>query len=149
MSQYPKVKTFPYPSAGNAVRLTAVWPWAGNLIKVGSLGIIDGVEGAQQECLRIIWNYSAHRSWVAYGCPEADFRHREIEEKLGKCRDNNPVFVNCSGGPGTIALPAKLLTSTEELATVRFWCWKDLPRANGGYQYMLDVPVWEWNGKGY
>src|SRR5690349_15330105 len=37
----------PFPQAGDAVRLTGIWEWAGSMIKVGEFGIIGGRVGRQ------------------------------------------------------------------------------------------------------
>ena len=28
----------------------------------------------------------------------------------------------------------------------RFWRWRDMPRADGGIDYRLTVPLWSWDG---
>lgn len=112
-----------WPTGGIAVRLTGLWPWAGNLLDIGDIGIVDGYDDQPYCHLRIIWKFSAYR-------------------------DNH--LTSCSGGPGTIGLPAELLVPTQETMKVRFWKFKDaLPSANNSVVYWLDVPVWEWDGKGY
>ena len=130
-----------FPEAGDAVLLTDVWPWAGNMIKPGSYGIIGGLQGIRKDRLCVTWNYSAFRGYGMSGCPEHDYR---VAERLDKT-----VSVSCSGGPATIALPSGLLERTDEVTEVIFWAWKSFPRGDGGFNYKLDVPVWTWDGKGY
>ena len=134
-----------YPQAGDVVRLTGCWPWAGSLIKLGSLGVINGIVGARQKRLEVTWNFSAFRGFSMYGSPERDFR-----SDLGKyAPTDSTVFVSASGGPGTIALPAGLLKLTDEFVEIGCWCWRTMPRKDGGYYYKVKCRVWEWTGKGY
>ena len=136
------------PEGGQAVRLTAEWPWAGSLIKVGAIGVINGFVGYPAEGgLHICWDHSTFRGWGGYGCPEHDFRSPRLLEYYEQ--HPSAISVSSSGGPATIMLPPKLLRPTKEIVSVKFWCWKDFPKAGGGYHYVLDVPLWEWDGKGY
>ena len=139
--------TWLLPEAGDAVRLTAPWPWAGSLLKVGEIGIIGGRVGIPCEHLQITWHASAFRGWPMYGCPE--FPKERFSQALQDYLKEQPVYVSCSGGPGTIALPSRLLVPTQEIIPVRFWAWSERPQANGGFQYQLSVPVWLWDGQGY
>jgi hypothetical protein len=112
------------PLPGHAVRLTKDWFGA----KAGQIGIIGGIVGLAPADLQITFNPSA-------------FKRRQR-----KGREGLPCEVSCSGGPGTISTPASKLTPTGETVWVRFWDWKDLPRADGGEDYFEDVPLWEWDG---
>lgn len=135
-----------FPQAGDAVRLTGVWNWASEL-KVGEIGIINGSVGIPQEFLSVIWRYSAFRGYSSHGA--AHYVPERLSDYFRQMRAESLEFVSVSGGPGTIALPARLLKPTDELLVVNFWCWLDLPRANGGAYYTQAVPVWKWDGKGY
>lgn len=128
------------PNAGDAIRLTDKYSFA----KAGSVGIIGGVVGESQDELQVTWNYDAFRGYSCYGaehCPQPTPRG------IYELHPHPNEIVSCSGGPGTIALPAWLLKPTGETITVDFWCWHDLPRAHSGVSYRLDVPVWEWDGR--
>lgn len=62
----------------------------------------------------------------------------------GAFRDGD--YVSCSGGPGPLVPVAELEVSLETVE-LAFWRWKDRPRAGGGIEYRLEVPVWRWSGK--
>jgi hypothetical protein len=137
-----------YPQAGDAVKLTDTWDWAGDLIKVDKIGIINGLCGDLEAHLQVIWNYSAFRGFNAFGA--VNWEPDNIDSPyVQQARARSREFVSVSGGPGTIALPARLLVPTFETVPVRFWCWRELPKGDGGVDYTLDVPLWEWDGKGY
>ena len=113
------------PQAGDIVRM----PISKLGIKAGELGVINGLVGISLDMIEVTWNYSA-------------FRGKQVGDDIAKPDD--PVYVSCSGGPG-MYFNASELTPTNETHTVNFWKWKELPRANGGIHYKLDVPVWVWN----
>ena len=52
-------------------------------------------------------------------------------------------YVSTSGGPGHY-IKTKDLVKTSRVETKPFWCWKDMPRADGGRNYRAPVRVWEW-----
>jgi hypothetical protein len=131
-----------YPTGGDAVLLTAEWPWAGSSAKVGTFGIINRRNGGQYDDLQVTWNYSAFRGFSYRGAVACDLRKDNTSEGL---RDH----VSVSGGPGTICLPTRLLQPTDATTWVWFWCWRSIPQAQGSMQYQLEVPVWTWDGKGY
>lgn len=137
------------PLPGHAVRLTDEWPWARTILEVGKIGIINGIEGIPSDQLHICWNHSTFRGWGLYGAPECDARSPLIKTAMETGKLSSAIAVSSSGGPATIALPAHLLKPTDEIVTVQLWCWRDIPRANGGRSYIMSVPLWEWDGKGY
>lgn len=113
------------PMPGDAVRLTGGFMFA----KPGAIGIIGGIVGQFEEDLHICFAYSAFRGGPYGGAIGRD-------------------YVSCSGGPATIATPVEELVYTGETMPISFWRWKDAPRAGGGVHYTLEVPVWDWKGKG-
>jgi hypothetical protein len=139
----------PFPQAGDAVQLTGTWDWAGSLVRLGDIGIIGGRVGVKYDDLSVTWHPSSFRGWSSLGGDMIDLRSKyskDVDDQLPEpVRDH----VSCSGGPATIALPTKLLRPTEETTWVRYWCWHDMPRANSAVHYQLEVPVWNWDGKGY
>jgi hypothetical protein len=57
---------------------------------------------------------------------------------------SHPDHVSCSGGPCPALDPDTLsLVGTREQ---RFWDWKDVPRAGGGYDYTETVNLWAHHG---
>jgi hypothetical protein len=128
------------PQAGDAVRLTGKFSFA----DVGKIGIIGGLVGKAQDELQVTWNYNAFRGYSCYGaehCPQPTPRG------IVELHPHPDEFVSCSGGPGSIALPAWLLKPTTETLNARCWCWHDLPRAHSAVYYQVTVPVWEWDGQ--
>jgi hypothetical protein len=113
----------PYPMPGDAVRLTRDW----SFVKAGQIAIIGGVIGERRNEYLICFAYSAFRG------PNSKYSEDRTE------------FVSCSGGPAPY-IPTSVLRPTGQLHNVTFWRWIDLPRADGGQNYQLDVPLWEWDG---
>jgi len=113
------------PQAGDIVR--AINDTIG--IKAGELGVINGKVGSPLNIIEVTWNYSA-------------FRGKHIGDSMA--RPDDPIYVSCSGGPGAY-IEANELVSTNDTKIVNFWKWEDLPRADGGIHFELDVPVWDWN----
>lgn len=111
---------------GDVVELVGEW-FGGN---PGATGVIGGVIGEPEDMLHVVFNCSA-------------FRGKNSAWSKG------PEYVSCSGGPGTIALPAALLQPTGRTISRHFWRWKGLPCADGGEDYTLTVPLWTWDGQGY
>lgn len=115
---------------GDAVRLTREW----SIAKAGEIGIIGGRTDECQTDLHITFNASCFRGRSSGYAPAAE-----------------PEYVSCSGGPATISTPvSRLRAPGPGLAAFvrrRFWQWKDLPRGGGGFDYELDVPLWEWDGR--
>lgn len=107
-----------YPMVGDAVILTAEW----SLCRPGQIGIINGLVGRAPEELHITWNYSAYRS---------------------------DQEVSCSGGPGTLCLDyRRLIRRVCKTVDIRFWRWRNgFPEGGGGEDYMMAVPLWEWDGQ--
>lgn len=113
-----------FPQGGDAVRLTAPWRWG--MLEPGKIGIIDGEVGKDiTDFVRITFNFSCFRG-------------------KSSAYSNGPEFVSCSGGPATIATPVTDLKPTGETIEIIAWKWKGLPRAGGGENYRVEVPVWEW-----
>lgn len=61
--------------------------------------------------------------------------------------DREDTYASISGGP----CPAIERDSLIYLGTTTqlFWHWKDIPRANGGVDYLMEVGLWGWNGETY
>lgn len=85
-------------------------------VKFGSIAILDGAIGFAEDSYMAVFAASA-------------FRDARV--------------VSCSGGPAPY-VACDELQPTGEMITQLFWRWKDLPRANGGEQYLLEVPLWDW-----
>lgn len=86
----------------------------------GTMGCIDGCVGEARPEYLVIFN------------PYTPFRDDRI--------------VSTSGGPGYF-LKAKDLMPTLRVEKKRFWRWKCLPCADGGYDYSVPVRIWEWSKK--
>jgi hypothetical protein len=56
---------------------------------------------------------------------------------------DGPVCVSNSGGPCPI-IRVKDLRATGESIEHWFWRWRSSPQADGGLEYRVRVPVWEW-----
>ena len=109
-----------FPRGGDAVVLLSPWEWAGSLVNVGDIGIIDGlVRKSATEDVQITFRYSAF---------------------------NDGEVCQCSGGPGTISTPITELFRMPGLKKITFWRWKNgIPGAGRGCHYEKEVPVWGWN----
>lgn len=108
------------PLPGDAVRVAASWNWGAMWVKVGDIGVLDGVVGSPITS------------------------HTQITFKFSTFRDDN--VVSSSGGPGTIATPVEELTRTDDTTTISVWQWRDgFPQAHNGIRYPITVPVWEWH----
>jgi hypothetical protein len=108
------------PQPGDAVRLDTAWWGAAE----GSIAIIDGSH----------YDPSTDTALLVFGA--SAFRG-----PAGGRYDNRQEIVCCSGGPcPRIALSA--LQPTGNTRPVNFWRWRDMPRAGGGENYTLDVPLW-------
>ena len=116
--------TTPIAMPGDAVVYTGETTYE---IKHGEIGIIDGIPGCPEDTYIVTWHYSAFRGGRTGYTPE-------------------PQYVSVSGGPGYFIKPSDL-AATGRMQTINFWRWIDLPRADGGEHYNLDVPLWEWKGK--
>jgi hypothetical protein len=81
------------------------------------------------------------------GTAEPEFRANFAYSRFrgGTNGERTRGYVSCSGGPVPL-IKATELEPTDETAEIVFWCWKDLPRGNGGEDYSLSVPVWNWRG---
>lgn len=60
---------------------------------------------------------------------------------------DGPVIFFISGGPSPV-IPVKDLRATGESVEHRFWRWRSSPQADGGLDYRVRVPVWEWEPRG-
>ena len=116
------------PQAGHAVRLKTPWRWG--MLDAGEIGILDGMVGEDINDL----------ARITFGCRGQAFRGNG-----GGPTSKRPLYVSCSGGPGTIGTPVEELVWTGETVVFEFWRWQDYPRADGGVPYKLAVPVWEWS----
>lgn len=102
-----------------------VYPQAGDVVralngtfpKAGSLGVIGGNLNERQAAMFVCFAASAYR---------------------------DDRTVSCSGGPVPL-IKAEALVWTGEFVERAFWRWRDLPQADGGFHYTLQVPVWNWN----
>lgn len=109
------------PQGGDAVRLAAPWPWAGDMVKVGDIGVLQGPAGRDVDGGSIMFHHSTFR---------------------------DEGTVSSSGGPGTIWTEATALRPTDERVTLKVWKWKDgWARAHNGAGYEIEVPVWDWYPK--
>ena len=108
-----------FPRGGDAVVLLSPWKWAGSLVNVGDIGIIDGmVQENATEDVQITFRYSAF---------------------------NDGEVCSVSGGPGTISTPITELFRMPGQKEIVFWRWKHgIPGANRGCHYQKLVPVWGW-----
>lgn len=106
------------PKAGDAV-IVATDNYYG--AKKGAIGIIDGG-----------WWYGKEHAMVVFGA--STFR-------------SGTGAISCSGGPCPGVAVADL-KPTGKMQTVTCWRWAEprLPRAGGGEDYTIEVPLWEWNG---
>ncbi|MBB1153490.1 hypothetical protein [Amycolatopsis dendrobii] len=117
---YAEKKDRPMP--GDAVRLAAPWPWAGNMVSVGDIAVIGGMVGKYPDDghASITFNASTHRT---------------------------ETVVSCSGGPATIATDLSTLRPTGDRTQLTVWRFRGgwLARADSAKYYVVDVPVWEWS----
>lgn len=60
---------------------------------------------------------------------------------------DGPVIISISGGPSPI-IPVTDLRATGEAVEHRFWRWRSSPQGDGGLDYRVRVPVWEWTPRG-
>lgn len=116
------------PMPGDAVRIVN---HGFSISKIGSIGIIQGIVGRYPE------DHLAGICFAAYSL----FRGKS------SAYSTRPEYVSCSGGPATIATDLRTLTPTDESKTLTAWRWKSLPCANGGEQYQVTVPLWDWDPK--
>lgn len=108
-----------WPEPGDAVRLAAPWPWAGSLVDVGDVGVIEGGLGERPEHAGIC------------------FRH-------GTFRGHG--YVSSSGGPATIATELARLRPTGEDVLMDVWEWNERgPGMGNGRYYQVLVPLWDWH----
>lgn len=107
------------PQPGDAVVLTERWEWGG--MPVGCIGIIGGLRRT---------------------CP------LEVGITFHSNTFMDKSSVSCSGGPGTIGTPSRLLKKTGRTYPVLFWKWKDGISGEGRAEYYWqDAVLWEWDGK--
>lgn len=110
-----------------ACRLASPWGWAREL-PLGSIGIVDGAIGHPiEESCSITFGYRAHIG------PTGLWQARPL------------IWSSVSGGPGTIRTPITELTFTGEWITINAWRWRNHAEANGGEDYRLDVPLFDWH----
>ena len=108
------------PKPGDAIRLDSPF-WGA---PEGSFAIIDGCATYPEPYLMVTFGASAFRG------PNSAYSHDQT------------AYVSCSGGPCPPVNPASLSLIGTHVVT--FWRWKDLPRAGGGENYQLEVPLWSW-----
>jgi hypothetical protein len=87
-------------------------------VRLGSVGVIDGMVGEDLDDASITFNARTFR----------DDSH-----------------VSCSGGPATIRTAVAELRPTEETVTLNVWHWNRYgPGAGNGECYTVTVPIWDW-----
>lgn len=107
------------PLPGDAIRLASRWRWAEPMVKVGEIGVLDGLVGKPGPGGSIC------------------FRARPF-------RDD--TVVRSSGGPATIWTSVDELTRTDDTKTLSVWEWRDgIARAHNSVGYTITVPVWDWH----
>jgi hypothetical protein len=116
------------PMPGDAVHLIGDITGAG----VGSLGIIDGIVGVANESYLCTFNLSGGTAFRGPAHAGALLRSGEI--------------VSSGGGPALFIDAADFLP-TFKSHIQRFWCWRTGAEADGGMDYSLEVPLWEWGPK--
>lgn len=128
------VETDRRPQGGDLVRLAAPWQWG--MIPAGRLGTIQGIVA---DLPIDSWHSIIFATYSFHGrnCEPMDTVHTAHWA-------NQPKFASTSGGPGTIATPMWELMPTDERVTVTCWRWRDTPRANGGIDFRIELPVWLW-----
>jgi hypothetical protein len=120
----PDNTTF-YVQGACAVRLARPWRWGG--LKPGAIGLTDGVIGKpKHQFVSVTFNYSAH---IGPG---------------GLWEARPKIYCSCSGGPGTISTPVEELTDTGQWIFVNAWRWRRQAEGNGGEDYRIGVPLFEW-----
>lgn len=102
----------PYPMPGDFVRVEET---DDILIKVGSLGLIEGHEGVKKDVYSVTFNYV--RAWW-----------------------NKDGIIDASGGPVRM-IKASDMKYTGEKIDHQFWFFPGLPRAGGGETVMKTVNV--------
>ncbi|NKB55083.1 MAG: hypothetical protein GKS00_01995 [Alphaproteobacteria bacterium] len=114
----PDGRAIARPMPGDLARLAAPWAWGD--VPRGSLpvGSVDVIE----TCL------ASDGSNITFNA-RAFFDGR-------RC--------SCGGGPGTVVTPLCELRPTDSIREQKFWRWRDFPRAGGGVDFRLSVPVWDW-----
>ncbi|MBF9135282.1 hypothetical protein I0C86_41260 [Plantactinospora sp. S1510] len=104
--------------AGDAVRLATPWRGGNMGVKVGAVGVIDGMLGKPIDQGSITFNASTYRD--------------------GR-------VVRCSGDPATIATVTAELRWTGETTEVTVWRFRNgMRRADNREEYTVTVPVWDW-----
>jgi len=109
------------PMAGHLVRLRGPW----SIMNAGDLAGLQGRIGERRRGFTIA---NARGGWHCGMNPD---------------RDNYLSMGN--GGPASIVeLDSRVLHWTGETGRLRAWSWVESPQANGGANFLLTVPVWEW-----
>jgi len=112
MSTPTPATTTARPKGGDIIRLTSRWRWGG--LDAGAEGVVQGATDQEHNGSSIIFQHSTY-------CD---------------------AYASSSGGPGTVWTPFTNVVATDEFKTVRYWRWKDRPRADGGVYYDRVVRVW-------
>lgn len=115
---------FAIPMPGDAVRLTGRYPG----IAEGAVAFIQGVVGRPEAEYSVAFFAQAFR-----GTGDCDYP------------PGSPIRVSCGGGP-LVTVRASELAYTGEKRTAYFWHWRAHPAADGGQDYTLEVPLWNWAG---
>lgn len=114
-----------YVQGACAVRLSRPWRWGG--LKPGAIGLTDGVIGKpKHQFVSITFNYSAHIG------------------PSGLWESRPKIYCSCGGGPATIGTPVEELTDTGQWLFVNAWRWRRQAEGNGGEDYRIGVPLFEW-----
>lgn len=110
----------PRPRGGDAVRLAQPWAWAGDMVKLGATGVLDGHVDRESDGGMITFHPSTHR-------------------------DRKSGWVSCSGGPATIHTPAAELRPTTDTTVLSAWDWgRNVFSADKSVSYFARVRVWDW-----
>ncbi len=108
------------PMPGDLVRIFGYWE-----VPDGTLGVIDGLIGRPDDEMLVIFR------------PSGAFRGG------GGFKFSPSVVASASGGPGLYA-PKEALEPTGEMHEFWFWRWREWAEGDGGMDYKLAVPVWDW-----
>lgn len=92
------------------------------------------------------WSIMKEGSFVGLqGDLTSQQRGYEIANAVGGWHRYGDCITMGNGGPASIAyLDTRRLRPTDETYRLLAWSWIERPQANGGANFYLTVPVWEW-----
>lgn len=117
-----QASTIPMP--GDAVMIIGEQP---DCLKSNPIGIIGGTVNHPKDDYSVTFNL--HKG--------AAFRGKS------SAYSNKLEVVECSGGPSYLICRDELIY-TGATVNATFWRWQDVPRAYGGENYVMTVPLWLW-----